>query len=318
MTATNSPALADAQATMYDAGAVRTPPWLAVVAALASIRPDGVGATIDWLVAHRDELERSYNNGTTAPLAAGKLPPEMRYEPELGFLDRPKDDHALRDKYLFADLAGQRTFFQAAVYAITGLELTGEQAAMLDEFGITNLLVDRGAWPMTVTRRVGARGRDYASAVIAGAAMMGSRVLAGAAAADCARFLQRARAAELAGRPVADLVREILADRGRIMGFGRPVVGPDERVPVTEQLLRRHGRHDLPHVNVLRAADDAMFAHKRLRSTAAAWAAAILLDLGMTPDHVHAVSNYWVHVNVYAQAIYSVERGLVEPPAEAP
>lgn len=310
MTSHSTHSLADALANIYDAGAVRTPPWLAVVAALASVRPDGVGATIDWLVAHRDDLERTYSEGQVARLAPGKLPPEMCYEPELGFLEREKDDHRLRDKYLFADLMRERSFFQAAVYAITGLDITTEQAAMLDEFGITNLLVDQRAWPMTVTRRVGARGRDYASAVIAGAAMMGSPVLAGAAAADCARFLQRARAAELAGRPVADLVREILADRGRIMGFGRPVVGPDERVPVTEALLRRHGRHDLPFVNLLRATDDAMFTHKRLRSTAAAWAAAILLDLGMTPDQVHAVSNYWVHVNVYAQAIFSVERGL--------
>ncbi len=305
-------AVADARATLYDAGAVRTPPWLAVVAGLASIRPDSIGATIEWLVAHREELEHAYTEGRSSKLGAATVPPAMQYEPELGYLDRPNNDHALRGKYLFADLAGKRTFFQAAVYAITGREIDSEQAAMLEEFGITNLLVDRRAWPMAVTRRVGARGRDYTSSVIAGAAMMGSPVLAGAAAADCARFLQRARAAELAGRPVAELVQDLLARHQRIMGFGRPVVGPDERVPVTEALLARYGRNDLPYVNLLRATDDAIFAHKRLRSTAAAWAAAILLDLGLTPDQVHAVSNYWVHVNVYAQAIYSVERGLID------
>ena len=51
------------------------------------------------------------------------VPPAMQYEPELGYFDRPNNDHALRGKYLFADLAGKRTFFQAAVYAITGREI---------------------------------------------------------------------------------------------------------------------------------------------------------------------------------------------------
>ena len=110
-------AVADARATLYDAGAVRTPPWLAVVAGLASIRPDSIGATIEWLVAHREELEHAYAEGRSSKLGAATVPPAMQYEPELGYLDRPNNDHALREKYLFADLAGKRTFFQAAVYA---------------------------------------------------------------------------------------------------------------------------------------------------------------------------------------------------------
>ena len=40
----------DALASMFDAGATRVPPWMALVASLASVRPDGIGATIDWLV----------------------------------------------------------------------------------------------------------------------------------------------------------------------------------------------------------------------------------------------------------------------------
>ena len=95
------------------------------------------------------------------------------------------------------------------------------------------------------------------------------------------------------------------------MGFGRPVVGPDERVPVIEALLRRHGRHDLPFVTLLRATETAFAAQKGLRTTAAAWAAAILFDHGMSPAHVEAVSNFWVSVCVFAQAVYAGERGLV-------
>ena len=300
---------ATALANLYDAGAVKVPPWMAVVIALSGARPDSIGASIDWLAANRGALEQAYVDGSTARLGLPLLDPALQHHRELGFLDRGKDDHALRDRYLFADIIHQRTFFQTAVYAMTGVELAPRDAAMLEQLGNANLLVDRRAWPMAVTRRVGGFTRDYNAAVLAGLAMMGTPVLAGAAAADCARFLRRARAAELEGRPVADLVAELVGRRERVMGFGRPLVGPDERVPIIEDLLARYGRGQLPYVTLLRAADDAFFAAKRLRTTAAAWAAAILLDYGLTPEHVHAVSNFWVAVCVYAQAAFSVERG---------
>lgn len=306
--------LGDALATMYDAGAVRVPAWMALVSALASIRPDDIGGTLDWLATNRGALERAYADGRAARLGLSQLPPAMQYEPELGFLDRPRDDHAVRERYIFADFVDQRTFFQSAVYAITGLELSAEDAAMLEQIGNANLQIDRRAWPLAATRRVAARGGGYAAAVVAGHAMMGSPVLAGSAAADCARFLHRARAATQEGRTVAELVAGMVARDERVMGFGRPVVGPDERVPVMTAILARRGRAELPFVTLLREAEAAFLAHKDLRSNAAAWAAAILSDFGMTPEQVHAVCNYWVAVCVYAQAVYAGERGLVAQP----
>ena len=309
------PALRDALASVHDAGAVRVPPWMALITALASVRPDGIGGTIDWLVAHRAELEGAYATGSSGRLALAAVPPEMQYEPELGFLDRTRDDHALRQRYLFADIVGQRSFFQTAVYAMTGVELPPRHAELLEQIGNINLQADRRAWPLAVTRRIAARGGGYAAAVAGGMAMMSAPVLAGAAAADCARFLRRAQAAERDGATVADVVADAVVRRQRVMGFGRPIVGPDERVPVMEAVLARYGRDQLPFVTLLRTADAAFFAHKGLRSTSAAWAAAILSDFGMTPEQVQAVCNFWVSVCVYAQAVYAGERGLVGPTA---
>lgn len=309
--------LSDALATMYDAGATRVPAWLALVSALASARPASIGATLDWLCEHRGALERAYFAGHGARLGLATLPPEMHYQPELGYLDRPRDDHALRDRYIFADLVDQRTFFQSAVYAISGVDLDPADAAMLEQLGNANLQLDRRAWPLAVTRRVAARGGGFAAAVVAGQAMMASPVLAGSAAADCARFLRRAARAVDAGHTVADLVADLVARDERVMGFGRPVVGPDERVPVMLKILARRGRDRLLHVQLLRAAEAAFHTHKDLRSNAAAWAAAILLDFGMSPEQVHAVCHFWVAVCVYAHGVYAGERGLVPAPAAA-
>lgn len=309
----HDPTITDALATTYDAGATRVPPWMALVSALASVRPASIGAALDWLNEHRGALERAYSGGQDARLGLAQLPPEMQYQPELGFLDRPRDDHALRDRYIFADIVGQRSFFQTSVYAMTGVELDPADAAMLEQLGNANLQLDRRAWPLAATRRVAARGGGFAAAVVAGQAMMGSPVLAGSAAADCARFLLRAREAVDAGHTVADLVADLVARGERVMGFGRPVVGPDERVPVMLAILHRRGRAELPFATLLRAAETAFLTHKDLRSNAAAWAAAILLDFGMTPEQVHAVCHFWVAVCVYAHATFAGERGLVPP-----
>lgn len=307
------PTLTDTLSIAHDAGAIRVPPWMALVSALAAARPDGFAATVDWLVAHRAELERAYHSGASERLALSRLPREMQYTPDLGGLDLAKQDHTLRERYVFADLVGERTFFQAAVYAMTGIELPRRHAELLEQVGVVNLTVDGRVWPLAATRRVAARGGGYAAAVTAGVAMMGSPILAGAAAADCARFLQRARAAVEDGGTVEALIVDLLARKQRVMGFGRPVVGSDERVPVMEELLRRYQRADLPFVGLLRVADDIFYAYRGLRSTAAAWAAAILSDFGMSPDAVHAVSNFWVTTCVFAQGLYSGERGLVPP-----
>jgi hypothetical protein len=303
-------AAADALSSVYDAGAVRVPPWMAVVAALATVRPADVDGCIAWLLAHRRGVERAYGDGRAAPLAAAALPAGMHDEPELGGLDRSREDHALRERHLFADVVGRWTFTQSAIYAMTGIELSASDAEMLDQFGNANLVVDRRAWPVAVARRIAARGGGYPAAVVGGIAMMGAPIFGGVSAEACARFLLRARAAELEGRPVAELIADALSRKEHIMGFGRPVVGPDERVPILDGILRRHGRAELPYVTLVRAAEEAFVARKGLRSTAAAWVAAACLDLGMTPAHVHAIANYWVTVCIYAQALFSEERGF--------
>jgi hypothetical protein len=294
-----------ALASVHDAASVRVPPWLALVTALAQARPDGVRATIEWLVANCEALEGAYAGGRAAKLGLPALPPAMQFEAELGYLDRAKNDHALRDRHLFADVVGKQSFYQTAVYAICGIAISCRDADMLDELGQANLLVDRRAWPMAVTRRVAAGGGGYAAAVVAGTAMLAAPVLAGAAAADCAKFLRRARAD---GRPIADVVAEAIARKERVMGFGRPLVGPDERVPIMLATLERYGRHDGPYVTLLHEVEAAFSSQKGLRTTSAAWAAAALTDLGLTPDAVQALSNYWVAVCIYAQALFSVER----------
>jgi hypothetical protein len=305
---------ADFRDILRDAAVVRTPPWMALCAALAAVRPATIAATIDWLVAHRAQIEATFAEGSAAPIAISRLPPELCYEPELGGLDRARNDHALRGRYLFADLVGKRTFMQVAVLAITGLDLSPSDAEMLEQIGVANVAVDQRAWPLAAARRVAARGGGFAAAVMAAAAVMGATVMGAGAAAACARSLVRVQEEVARGATVGEVVDGILARHERIMGFGRPVVGPDERAPVMEALAVKYGHGDGPSMRLVRALEEQFQRKRGLTTTAAAWAAAVMADLGMTPDGVHAVTNLYVTPAVFAQAVFSAEQGVRAAP----
>lgn len=308
-----SEALADALASVQDAGAVTVPPHLALGVALASARPGTMAEAVRWLGEHVAELDAAYQRGRATPLAVAVVPPPLCFEPELGALERSRNDHSLRDRHVFAELVGQRSFFQVAVYAISGVEISSSESQMLEAIAVSCMTVDRRAWPMAVTRRIAARGGEVADAVAGGVAMMGAPLLAGRAAGLSARFLRHALAARQQGRSAEEVVDEVLAAGERVMGFGRPAVGPDERVPIIRRAVQEAGRGALPYAAVLCELEAAFERRRGLTSTAAAWAAAVLSDLGMSPEAVEAVSNSWVSVTVYAQAAFSRERGLAPP-----
>lgn len=298
----------DALANVRDAAMIDVPPWLAVVSALGSVRPDSIGATLDWLVAHRADLEAAYDEARAAPLALARLDDDLARTPELAGLDRAKGDHHLRDKLLFADLVGRESFFHVMVYAITGVALSPSDAAMLDEIGVANIVADQRVWPLAVARRVAGHGGDQCAAVVAGGALMGSPIVGSTAGAGAARFLRGVERAVNEGAALGDVLDAMLERRETLIGFGRPVVGPDERVAPVRASMRRHGRDDGPQVRLLLAIEAHLRARKGLRSNVGAWIAAVMGDLGFTPDGVQGVANMYLHVCLVAQAVFGVER----------
>lgn len=295
---------------LRDAAVVRAPPWLGLVAALSAIRPPTIAATIDWLIAHRADIEGAFADASGGRLAISSLRPEFRYEPELGGLDRAKNDHSLRGRWLFADLLGKRTFMQTVVLALTGIELSSSDAEMLEQVGVANVAVDQRAWPLAAGRRVAARGGGFPAAVVAGQAIMGSSIMGPESAACSARSMVAIQRRIEAGESADAIIDDILARGERIMGYGRPVVGPDERSDVMEAIARKYGRGNGVYVLLAREIERALVTRKGLTSTAAAWVAAIMLDLGFTPLGVQALTSVYLSSALFAQVVYSAEMGV--------
>lgn len=306
---------ADALENVRAAAAVQVPPWAALVSALASARPEGIGGTIDWLIEHRAALEATYDASSRSPLGLARLAPDLCYEPELAGLDRARNDHLLRGRYLFRDLVGQRSFFQAAVLAITGIDLPEQDALLLEQMGVANLAADRRAWPLAVARRIAAHGGSFAAAVTGGTAVMDAQLMGSGAGAGVASFLHFLDAEIEAGKDFDAVMDGVIARREKVLGFGRPVVGPDERVPPVQALMRRFGRDQGKHVTRVRRIEARLFAAKGLQSNVGAWIGAVMCDLGFTPDGVHAMCNIYLAPCIYAQAAFSAERGVPRTPA---
>jgi hypothetical protein len=298
----------DALENLRTAAGVKVPPWLALVSALCAVRPPSIAATIDWLNEHRALLQSTFDEGARAPLALGRLTRDLEYEPELAGMDRARNDHLLRGRWLFRDLVGKRSFFQAMIFAITGVELSASDAELIEQLGVANLVADRRIWPLAVARRVVAHGGDFATGIVAGKALFGSPIFGGATAASFARFLQRVDRELAQGRTLDEVMDEVIEKRERIMGFGRPVVGPDERVPPVKALLERYGRDRGPNVTLLRAIEARLSADRGLHSNVAAWLAAVMSDLGLSPGGVQAMANIYLTVCLFAQVVFSAEQ----------
>lgn len=101
-----------------------------------------------------------------------------------------------------------------------------------------------------------------------------------------ADFLIRAKAAVHAGRALADVVAEELQVNRGIGGYGRPVAksAADERNAVVLALAEREGLADGEYVRLAFAIEEILLAGRwRMRMNYAALAAALVMDMGMSP-----------------------------------
>lgn len=105
-----------------------------------------------------------------------------------------------------------------------------------------------------------------------------------------ADFLVRTRAALAAGQELADIVATELQTHRSIGGYGRPVAKgvADERNAVVLELAASHGLADGPYVKLAFAIEQVLLAGRwRMRMNYAALAAALVLDIGLSPHEYY-------------------------------
>jgi hypothetical protein len=282
---------------------------LVAAAAVAATGAKSVSEVAALLSERALEIDRLVAQG---PGEQGRRPaplePALRFEPELGRVRPDIADHEIRGKLLFRDLLGKKSFFQVAAWAIGGLSLSAADAELLAESGVITQLLDAEIWPLSVARRIAARGAGLGPALVGGVAALCTPRLAGMPVAGFMRFLDRVERDLARGSSLDAVIAAVLETRERVPGIGRPVLGPDERVPQQLSLYARYGRADGPSVRLSREIDRSFFAAKSLRINSAGMHGALLRDLGFSPAAAAALSTLYFIVPVLAHAVFAEER----------
>ncbi|MDP9151680.1 MAG: hypothetical protein M3O36_17295 [Myxococcota bacterium] len=289
------------------ASALGAAPTELLVTALASAAPGPVGDLMAQLRAHASSLKCLVDRGSSdIARRPATLGPELEIEParvrpDLG-------DHQLRGKLLFRDLVGQRSFFQVAAWSIAGLELSIEDAQLLEHLGVNTQLLDPHIWPLAVARRIAAGGAPLVRSVVGDLAVALSKNITVAPVAAFIQLLDALDSATLEGRSVVDEVEAILRRQETAPGFGRPVLGPDERVPHAVRLAHEHGRGRGHSLALARAVEDVLRARKGPAINSAGVQGAIMRDMGFSPDAAAAFCTLYFLVPVVAQHAFVRER----------
>jgi citrate synthase len=199
----------------------------------------------------------------------------------------------VRGRDLTGDIMGRLSFTEYFHLLLTGREPTEDEAFFLDLLLVA--IAEHGLMPTNVVARVtlAADPESLQGAVAAGILGAGPVVLGSSE--ECARLLEAAQEEVAAGgAPEAvarDVARSIHAAGAKVPGFGHPVHRPVD--PRAERILALADARGVSgrHVLLSRLLRDAVSAtwEKQLPMNVSMAIAAVLLDLGYSPDVVKAV-----------------------------
>jgi citrate synthase len=303
------------------AAATGAAPGELLAVALASLPVATVAELMTALRRIEPTLEQLADHG--APHLArrpAKLEARLELEPELARVRPDLRDHEIRGKLLFRHILGRRTFFQVAAWSIAGIQLTALDARLLEQLGVNTQLLDPHIWPLAVARRIASQGGPLARSLIGGVAALFTSNITIEPVAAFMRFLDEVESGLERGGSVESFVATQLRRRRTIAGFGRPVLGPDERVPHALRLAKRHRRGAGKSVLLAQAVEGELRKSKGLAINSAGLQGAIMRDMGFTPDAASAVCALYFLVPLLAQHAFVVERsaGKRRPGRKAP
>jgi hypothetical protein len=169
---------------------------------------------------------------------------------------------------------------------------------------------DARVWPLKMTRTLAAYGNPFAGFYGAQLGNFSDRMGPGTtanAAASLAWIHARVGGAPSA-EAVAAAVREHLASRGRVSGFGVPFRRDDERLLALRRMLDGHVATRRPHWRLSVLVADAMREAEGLEPNVVIAVAALLLDLGLSAHRAGMFTSVMMSHNFAAHALEASEQ----------
>jgi len=200
------------------------------------------------------------------------------------------------------DLVGKDGWASIVSLAVSGRRVEGNDAAVLEDVAVCALAADPRIWPVKVARLVSAFGSPLLGLAAGHAALEGA-LMGPVPTGGAAKMLMGLR--ERLGDRVEDpaTMEQVLDDllsKGRVSGFGVAFRGVDERVVAMKARLHVHARDGGVYWRLIMALDGIMERKKNLHVNFSMATAAILLDLGYTPDEITLIMSTYLDVCFYA------------------
>jgi hypothetical protein len=199
------------------------------------------------------------------------------------------DEHRYFGHRVFGELAGKASFTSLLALSIVGRPLPADCIAVLDDIAGVVTLADPRIWPLKLTRVLASYG-SVIPAVAAGLLMEdGARI--GPSTTVYAAQALRAFHSEIGDRAddvdlVQSVVNRYLETHPFVWGFGTPFRSRDERLVAFDECMRGRGRDTLPHFRTMHAVAQAVRAARRAEPNMGIGLAAVLLDMGLTPEQI--------------------------------
>ncbi|MDK2126893.1 hypothetical protein PZA18_22885 [Chitinimonas sp. DQS-5] len=197
----------------------------------------------------------------------------------------PGDRAIFRGKELHKDFY-HADWMELFVFGITQKRLSARQVKILHALWVYTSYPDARLWNNRVAALAGTARSSGALGISAAIAVSEATIYGWQAAYEAADFLERAKALQDKGKLLADVIKEELAVRPRIRGWGRPVgaLQEDERIPVMLKRMEEEGEPQGEYLRLAFAIEKELSAmsSRPLLTTFATVFMAVSLDVGMS------------------------------------
>jgi hypothetical protein len=195
----------------------------------------------------------------------------------------PGERTVFRGKDLHTDLA-DFDWMELYVFGITGRRFAPEQLKVLHAIWVYTSYPDARLWNNRVAAVAGSARSTGNLSIAAAVAVSEASVYGGRPVIRCLDFFNRAIQQRELGVSIVDIIKCELDTHRAIAGYGRPIIGVDERIAPMMHLVERLGMDQRPFVRLAFEVEETLLAQRyRLRMNFAALAAALVGDMGFSP-----------------------------------